>query len=360
MCILFVINLHGKNIMYKIILLSLISILIASCSMEEKVVNVVEDDWKVMIAIDEASPSLQVRSMPENKIIINDIFKEKLGITLSKPVVRIREYRNNLYLFVPDEYKLYILKKIDFSKIAVLDFEADNAKPLDIAFPNATDAYISFDNANFVTLLDITNFVIAKKVNTEQNPIGIACSGNQIYVANQMSSSVSVVDSRTKNQEAVIPLPSNPAFVSITPTNGLEAVVVSIGSGKIDGTTEKSNAVATYIDIEKRNIISQVDIGVNAAKAIDQVPIGFVSTPYNWGFIATKTNLFRLDYKVRDKISSVSSKEFKYIAYSGEIDMLLLLRVNNGKTELVTASPKTGSQNKIFDIDAPAICVHSL
>ncbi len=345
--------------MFRLIYLAIISMLMISCSMEEKVVNVVEDDWKAIISIAGSNPTLQVRSMPDNKIVINDIFKEKLNTTLSHPVARIREYRNNLYLFVPEEYKLYIIKKIDFSKIAVLDFSTEKIKPIDATFPNATDAYISFENSTFVTLLDITNFVIAKNVQTEQNPSGIACSGNQIFVANQLSSTVSIIDSRTKNQEALINVPSNPAFVSIVP-NGFEAVVVSIGSGKVDGATDKTNAIATYIDVKKREILAQVEIGINAIKATEQVPVGFVSTPYNWGFIATKSNLFRLDYKVRDKISSVSSKEFKYITYSGEIDMLLLLRMYNNKTELVIASPKTGVQNKIYDLGVDAICIHSI
>ncbi len=343
----------------KSLFLLLLSLLIFSCSPEEKVINPIEESWNILVATDGLSPKLQLRSLPDNKVLFDDIFSEKLGITLKEPVSYITEFRNNLYLFATKENKIYVIKKSDYSKLAVLDFSAEQLQPTGITFPNATDAYISFNNSNSVTLVDITTFLIVKYVNTELNPIGIASSGNQIYVANSGSSTVSVLDSRTKNQESVINVTPKPSFVAITP-NGLEAVVISVGSGKIDSLNEKTPAVATYIDIATRNIISSAEIGVNTIKAIDQIPIGFVSTPYNWGFVITKTNLFRLDFKTRDKVSSITAKDYRYITYSNGQDLLLLVRFYNNSYEIVIASPKTGIQSQTFKIGESACCVYAL
>ncbi len=344
-----------KNLL---LLITLVVIAIA-CSSEEKVINPKADNWNILVATDDANPKLQLRTLPDNSIVINDIFAEKLGITLKYPITNITEFRNNLYVFATKENKVFVIKKSDFSKVAIFDFSTDQLQPTGVTFPNATDAYISFKNSNSVVLVDITTFLIAKTINTDNNPVSIASSGNQIYVANQASSSVSVIDSRTKNQELIIGVPPNPSFLSITPT-GLEAVVISVGAGKNDEQTEKTPAIATYIDIETRTILKYAEIGINTIKAIDQVPIGFISTPYNWGFVITKTNLFRLDYKTRDKVSSITAKDFKYITYSDGQDLLIMLRYFNNKYQIVTANPKTGIQINTYDLETTSSCIYGL
>ena len=336
-----------KNLIISLSLV-LVSIIIG-CSPDEKIIDNSNIKWHILLASQTQPFILQVREMPQNTITISDIFQDVLGSPLSAQVEGIAEYRDNLFIFIPSQFKIEVLSSETFSRKATIDFSATQSRPSGICFPNATDAYICHSNDSTVSLLDMTTFTIARTISVGKNPTSISCSGNQIFVANQGSNTVSIIDSRTHKEEAVIPVPSVPTYTDIS-IDGKKAFVVSLGFGKIDSET-KTSAVVTSIDVETRTVTAQKDIGYSNIKAIDQIPNGISVANASYAFILTQQALFRLDAKTGDRITLIEKDDILKSFYNYKRDELMILSNNGTQNILATASPTNGEHKSTFTLE---------
>ncbi|MBX3042417.1 MAG: hypothetical protein KIT33_07115 [Candidatus Kapabacteria bacterium] len=340
------------------LVLILILVIIASfgCSPDEKVINPVDTSEKIFVATDEDNPKLKVLEIPSLKVIHEDLLKGVLSLEIKSPIENIKENGGNVYLIIPGDNKILILRKNDLSLLTTVDFSADNYEPIDIVFPNSTDGYIIHKNSIYVSLLDITNFVVARNITVGNPPHSIAQSGNQIYVSNMPDNSISVVDSRDRKEVARIITEPNPVFLSMTP-DGKNAVCITLGQGKKGEPVTPTASFIHYIDLISREIIGTFELGFAQILATEQIPQGFLITPKDWGFVPTRDNFLRIDIRSKDRINLVTKRNFYFISHDKKNGRLMLLRQNDFGTDIMLADDSSGEIGDSYPLPYKIKCV---
>jgi YVTN family beta-propeller protein len=320
-------------------ILLMISIII-SCSSDEKTINPVETSSQVLAAIE--TGEVKIINLPDFKEVNADILAGKLSFQLTGPITNMKKFGEYLYLSARKDYKIIILDLKTLDLKAIIDFSDKQAEVGEIAFPNSTDAYVVHPNKNFVSIIDVTVFKIAREITVGTGPSSIDVSGNQIIVTNKWSNDVSIIDSRTHSQEALIPVASVPSFVRVT-NDGKYAVIASIGYGKVDSIQQKSPAVITYINISGKSINNQFDLGYAQIDPVQQNPVGFVVTPSDWGFVATTENLFRIDIKNKTDINLVVRRNFYNEIHDAANQKIILFSILDKSNKIIQCNDKTGT-----------------
>lgn len=312
-----------------------------ACTQTEKVINPVDTSEKFFMSFDGDNPTLKVIELPSKEVHISDYFKEILNVEESFPVTNIREFGGNYYLIVSGGYKIYVVRKSDSKLLSTVDFSDEQLMPDDIVFANATDAYVSHSNSVYVTLLDITNFVRARKISAGNPPHAIASKGNQIYVSNQTDNTISVIDSRDKREVAKLTTEPNPVKLGVS-VDGKNLICLCAGMGKLDNNSGKTPAFVQYFDTESRENVSSIELGLASIPATDQLPLGLVVTSRDWGFVPTNENFFRLDIRTKDKINLITRRYFYFINHDAINAKLILLRQNENRYDVMLADDKSG------------------
>ncbi|MGA2297240.1 MAG: hypothetical protein ABSG15_06815 [FCB group bacterium] len=310
--------------------------LIQSCSNTEKVIDTTKDTWRILASVNAQSPSLMLIQFPDDTILSNDVYSaNNSGQSLPGPVVKIAEFRGLLYLFIPSQYVIKVINKSTFKLVGTIDYTADKLVPTDICFANATDAYVAHGADTVVSLVDLTNYAVARKIKVGKHPVAIACSGNQIYVANQADNTVSVIDSRTHNQVALIPVQTAPTYVAMN-SEGLQAIVISLGAGKLDSTISKTAAQGTLIDITTRAVINTLDLNAGSTNAVDIIPYGIAVSKYDWAYIPSQICLLSYDARSGNRVNFIQSVAYNSIYYNYIRDELLVLQNNSNVYSAMT------------------------
>lgn len=343
-----------KSLFLMFLTIALISL---SCTSKEKIINPVDTAKKIIVATDDnISPKLRVFEVPSMDVIHDDLITGTFGTKISSPVVNIKEFGGNMYIFVPKDYKILIVRKVDLSLVTTIDFSADKSEPVDIVFPNATDGYIIHKNSIYISLLDVTNFVVARNITVGNPPHSIDVSGNQVFVTNQPDNTISVVDSRDRVEVARITTEPNPTFIKITP-DGNSVVCITTGLGKLDDGGTKTPAFIHYVDIASRQISGTIELGFAQIFATEQVPQGLVVTQRDWGFVPTNNNLLRVDIRTKDRINLVTRRNFFFISHDAKNEKLLLLKVNGAGTDIMFADDVTGEIGDFYYLPYQLKCV---
>lgn len=335
--------------MKKLLLILVASLAIISCSKEEKFIDNYTEENKVLIAVNSASSSyVEAVNLADGSIMYNDIFMQVNSVAAPDSISTMKIFRDKIFILFPKIFKIIILNKDDFKIAGEVDFSAESLIPSDICFANATDAYIAHGNSNKVSLLDLTNFQVARQITVGKNPVAIAASGNQIYTANFGANSVSVIDSRTNKQEALLSVAPYPSFVGVR-SNGKEVIVVSIGTGKGDGASTKSPAIATFIDVATRAKLQETPIGTVTIPALDAIPQSLSVTEKDYAFIPTATNFMRISMKSRTGVTNVGKLKYSKVSYNSYKDLLLaiVLDENGNSKKVAVCSNSTGKS--IYD-----------
>lgn len=338
----------------KKLLLGLIILLFSlSCSEKENIINNGEDSTVILVSL-KNSPSVQIVKLPEASIINQNILQNS-NIVLLNPITNIKKFGDYLYLSAQKDFKLIIINKDNYELVAVVDFANDNAEVGEFVFPNSTDCYVVHPNKNYISVVDITVFKAVKKIEVGNNPNSIAVSGNQIIVTNQADNTISIVDSRTRKEEAksiVSPLPS---YALITNHNSI-ATIISIGNGKTNIET-KSNATVTFYDYIQRKEINNIAIEEGLIKAIDNFPIGAATTLNNQLFVACQSTLFRFDIKEMNSAKFVNKQNYTSIVNDEINARLILTTEESNKNQIIIANNKSGAIQKIITFPSKIQCV---
>lgn len=299
----------------KILIIAVLSVIVAACSSDDKVIDNSIKQTKYLISVSEPSPVIKL--IDGSAILNEDVYNSaNQGKILGGNVTQITEFRNMLYLLMPEIMKIKVIDAVSFVEISELDFSKDNLIPSAICFANATDAYVAHANSDKISLVDIYNMKIVKTITVGKNPSAIAVSGNQLLTCDYGSNSVSIVDTRTNLKISNITVPSKPKYISITP-DGLDAVVISIGDGKeANATAAKSNAQVSFIDINGKRLSASLNIGNSAYKAENQIPCGMAISNKYWAFIPTQEALFRINTRTRTIVAFVGKYIYDDIIYN--------------------------------------------
>lgn len=334
--------------MKNLFIILLLSFLIA-CSNEEKTINPIDTNQKIIIST-ENPPNLKIISIPDNKIIDENILPVEVSSMLTSPITFIKEFGDYLYCSAQKDYKLIILDKKTYQLHKIINFENENAEVGMFAFPNSTDCYLIHPNKNYVSVIDITVFKVVKQVTVGNNPSSISISGNQIYVTNLSDNTVSIIDSRTQREEFKLNTWQKP-LLSIVIPGGKYVGVISAGLGKIDNNPNKTEAKITIINIENRTEEKVLDIGEGLISPIDQLPIGVSYTINDWLYIATNSTLFRIDGRSLNAVKFIFRKNLLFMINDDVSQKLILLNDNSGKQEILLANNRTGSITNVIKIN---------
>ncbi len=328
-------NIFINTLIMKSIIFLLAMFFLFSCN-EEKIINDVVLGQKFIIAVDSANPKLMTYDTKDG-VISNDIYYEVNSKSLQGNISKISEYGGMLFLLMPSEYKIEIIDKFTFLSLATIDFSDELLEPTDICFANATDAYVCHGNDSTLSLVDIYNLEIARRIVVGKNPVSIACAGNQIFVANQGDNTVSIVDSRTHKQEAVIKVNTAPSLVAVNNEND-KALIISLGQGKLKSGQTKTAAKATFIDVNTRTITSDLELGTLKTKAVDQYPVKLIVTSSDWAYIQTLTHLLRLDTRRESGINTLSTDYNSEIIYHKLRNQILIINGQRNEVEIANAN----------------------
>jgi YVTN family beta-propeller protein len=341
----------------KLFLLLSAMVLIVSCSSEEKLVDSSIDNW-VFLTSQKGVPSISLINQA-GQIIKNDVYSENNGKSLVEAPSKIIEFREYLYLLFPNQNKIEVLTKNNYKIYKTIDFTAEGLIPSDMCFPNGTDAYICHGNDTLVSLVDLTNFVIARRIKVGKYPVSITCAGNQIFTTNIGDNTISVIDSRTHKEENVIKVSAAPAFVRPT-ADEKKVFVVSLGNGKSDTNTTKSPAVITAIDVDSKAILRELELNSAKTTATDQYPIGLAISKTNTAIIMTKSSLLRLDVRNPETVRLVEEKAYKGLVYNFNRDEMIYINSVGGSFQIITGFSASGAKKATISIPAEPSTVHPL
>jgi YVTN family beta-propeller protein len=320
----------------------ILSVILVSCTKDEQVINNYKDTWRFVATTDSDTPALMLVQMPNDSIINNDVFLTANGVTLSGKVQRIVEFQNMLYLFIPSKFKIEVLSKNDYKRVATIDFSASGMEPSDICFPNATTGYVAHGKDTSVSVVDITVFKVARTIKVGVNPVSITCSGNQIYVANRGDNTISVLDSRDNTQKTTITVPTAPSYIDMT-SDGTKIVVISLGAGKLGGPEAKTAALASVIDTASKTIERTIDMGYNTTTSIDQLPHGLTITNSDWAYVPCQDNVLDFDARFGTQMFLAMPGNYFNVLYNPRRNELLMVQDNGSGDVLQVIDPDKGS-----------------
>ena len=309
-----------KNIAYIVIISSLI--VFSSCTPEEKIINPAQDTW-TLLTISKGNPNDLQQSQIINNIPTNTTTVYNRGIEITG----IKEYRNMLFLMMPSIYKIMILDRATYKAIDSIDFSISKRIPSDIAFGNATSAYIAHQNDSIVTVYDLFNFKIATEIKVGNGGIaiqeGLGNRQNQIFVANSKSNSVSQIDTRTNTVIKTYYVQDAPSFLQADPT-GSKMIVACQGKKNADTSSNTVSSIV-FIDIDKKLILDETLLNTGKVDAIQARINSIAITNSEWVFIAMTNGLFRLDTREHKALSTMSSESYVGLSYNARKRDLLMI-----------------------------------
>jgi len=309
-----------KNIAY-IVIISLL-IVFSSCTPEEKIINPAQDTW-TLLTISKGNPNVLQQSQIINNIPTNTTTVYNRGIEITG----IKEYRNMLFLMMPSIYKIMILDRATYKAIDSIDFSISKRIPSDIAFGNATSAYIAHQNDSIVTVYDLFNFKIATEIKVGNGGIaiqeGLGNRQNQIFVANSKSNSVSQIDTRTNTVIKTYYVQDAPSFLQADPT-GSKMIVACQGKKNADTSSNTVSSIA-FIDIDKKLILDETPLNTGKVDAIQARINSIAITNSEWVFIAMTNGLFRLDTREHKALSTMSSESYDGLSFNARKRDLLMI-----------------------------------
>jgi YVTN family beta-propeller protein len=309
-----------KNIAYIVIISSLI--VFFSCTPEEKIINPAQDTW-TLLTISKGNPNDLQQSQIINNIPTNTTTVYNRGIEITG----IKEYRNMLFLMMPSIYKIMILDRATYKAIDSIDFSISKRIPSDIAFGNATSAYIAHQNDSIVTVYDLFNFKIATEIKVGNGGIaiqeGLGNRQNQIFVANSKSNSVSQIDTRTNTVIKTYYMQDAPSFLQADPT-GSKMIVACQGKKNADTSSNTVSSIV-FIDIDKKLILDETPLNTGKVDAIQARINSIAITNSEWVFIAMTNGLFRLDTREHKALSTMSSESYDGLSYNARKRDLLMI-----------------------------------
>lgn len=340
----------------KLLALFIVFIMLASCSSEEKVINPVKDGRLLTVSTDAGGYSLKGVEVPTGIVIEEDYFRKYFASEATNKITAIADNGFDIFFFMPDEMKILVLDKKEMMMKAVIDFSSYGLKPYTATFPNATDAYVLSQESNDVTIIDLTVYEIAHNIKCGIKPVAIASYENQIHIADFSANLVHVIDTRTRQIAATIPVHPGPSFIRFTDDGNL-SIVISSGVSGIEPNMTKSEARATFINKQTRTVEAVTDIGFGQIAPVDQYPRGFEITQKDWGFVPTQSGLFRLDLRNPEKIALMKRIPFTGIAYNRDESELILF-ISDEPSEIFLADDSNADIYETFKFNGKIFAIY--
>lgn len=336
--------------MKKIIVCLALMLTLFGCKKEEKVIDNSRSLMDLYLS-DSLANDVNIYEYPSLKIKKTGILAS-VNITLSSPVVNIREFQKKIYLLAPQDDKMIVFDAISDTLIAVIDFP-EGSQPFDIHFANPVDGYIYFKSASNIANYDLVFNKVAKNIETNSPVSSISIYKSYSYLCEKDDKSVSAFDNRTYKSDANIQLTGYPVLSTTTSEN--EILVLTMGAS--DGQTT-TPAQVHFISPEDKTLRYTRALGDNIINANEIIPTDIVSTSFGYAFVPSNKGLIRLDTRNDGSLRDISKRLFSRIEYAPQIDSMLLLEPKGTSTNLVQASPITGALVDVVELPVIANCFH--
>jgi hypothetical protein len=315
--------------MRHLILSSLFGITLLSfgCSPTDTVINSFDETWTLATT---SQRGLAFVSMPSgtqsSEFVWGDFPNSFSNITV---------FRDRMYAL--NDWQTYILV-LDATTTTVVDtlFTTLYEYPNDIAFANATTAYVAMKRYNVLLVMDLTTGFSPRVIELPGKATSVACFGNQVCAVIPEKNTAVLIDTRTNEITKSLQTAASPFYVGADAANE-NFVVVCLGDGKINASAP-SNPIMQFVRPEAASIIASVDISGRATNASMQRPRGLLVTANEEAFVPVQNGLIRVSTRTRSKASIV-----QFESYDG-------IYANPARAELMTVrhSPE-GSTIDVFD-----------
>ncbi len=311
----------------------IIFLVLFACKNQE---NIIESEIppKRWIFVSEEDPnSLQTLEVPSMKIIGEDLFFRANNRKLDE-VTQITEFRNLMFIFQSNSYKITIVTSDSFKIVAELDWVAIKKKPSSIAFPNATTAFISFSNDTTLQVLDLTNFVLARVINVPEPIIRLESVDYYILGVSFTYGKLIVVDSRSFSLVQQLELPEHPIDISIHPLKEF-IYVLCLGKGKLDSTEVKTSSKLISIAYPGFSISKTKEISLPNINSVEILTSAVEVAGKFFGFISSNYGLLRFSVANPDQIQKYIAGNFIGLTYIYKIDRLMAIERKSSNQFLV-------------------------
>ncbi|MCU0428099.1 MAG: hypothetical protein MUF71_21000 [Candidatus Kapabacteria bacterium] len=312
-------------------------------------------DWQVLAITDEANARYvefavsqegstvrnNVRTL-QARVINENLFRGRDAARgIGGRVSKIYAFRENLYVFLPEQRRIEVLSAATYRSVATLDFSGQNRTPADIIFANATTGYIGFSDASVVSVLDVTNFRLALEIPVGRNPVALEVLGNQVYCALRGDNQVAVIDSRTNSVTRRVSVPTAPQFIRVSPS-GTDLLVVSAGGGRFDNAPRTAPRVCR-INLNSFNITQQAPI-INSPDSTSETAYGLVVTDQSFLYIPMNRSIYQIDAQNLFLNQSTLEGAFRSITYNPVRDEVLVAEIDSVSmsSTCLVLNPKTG------------------
>lgn len=304
-----------------------IALLSFGCSPTDTVINSFDETWTLATT---SQKGLAFVSMPSgtqsSEFVWGDFPNSFSNITV---------FRDRMYAL--NDWQTYILV-FDATTTTVVDtlFTTLYEYPNDIAFANATTAYVAMKRYNVLLVMDLTTGYSPRVIELPGKATSVACLGNQVCAVIPEKNTAVLIDTRTNEITKSLQTAASPFYVEADAANE-NFVVVCLGDGKINASAP-SNPRMQFVRPETASIIASVDISGRATNASMQRPRGLLVTANEEAFVPVQNGLIRVSTRTRSKASIVQLE-----SYDG-------IYANPARAELMTVrhSPE-GSTIDVFD-----------
>ncbi len=287
------------NRFIKLIISSLFSILIlSSCSKENPIIDNSDNSFKMLVATGENHSELSVIEQPSGKIINANLLSSPIYSEINKKEIsRIAVYGSHIYALIPEAYKIFIYNRWNYNFIDSISFENEKIMPIDIAFSNATDAYLIFKDYSKVAIVDIKFYKTSRFIDIGESPSSIAYYSGKILITNNTSNTVSIINSQNYTFENEIQVSASPLQIVVAPNSPIASIICGKNALIDSNATDIPNAKIDILDLSQLKITRSFDLRSPIFDANKIYPSGASISSNNILIVATQHGLFKSNIK---------------------------------------------------------------
>ena len=304
-----------------------IALLSFGCSPTDTVINSFDETWTLATTSQKGLAFVSMPSGTQSSEFVWGDFPNSFS--------KITVFRDRMYAL--NDWQTYILV-FDATTTTVVDtlFTTLYEYPNDIAFANATTAYVAMKRYNVLLVMDLTTGFSPRVIELPGKATSVACFGNQVCAVIPEKNTAVLIDTRTNEITKSLQTAASPFYVGADAANE-NFVVVCLGDGKINASVP-SNPIMQFVRPQTASLIASIDISGRATNASIQRPRGLLVTANEEAFVPVQNGLIRVSTRTRSKASIVQLE-----SYDG-------IYANPARAELMTVrhSPE-GSTIDVFD-----------
>ena len=309
-----------------ILTIFLLTALAYSCSPEDKLIDNTTNRFNFLITTNENNKPLKILQYPENQIIENDNTNKLNAVLDGKTINKTKKYLDKLYFIVEEEATIYVFNSETFEYIDKYTFDQSRV-PVDLAFSNATDAYVIYKNKSDLTvvqnnigLIDIFSNKFVKDINTNYPAeiTAISSHTNMLYLGFG-DKNIGKFDIRDGQLKSTTKIRNTCKLITVSANNDIVLFVDG------DSTT---NQKASVIFINENGFANQKEVEINlfGINSNSLQSLSVVNSPKEYTFFATNQGFLRLDSRNRANPNFISSEAYNLCRYNERNSSLILIK----------------------------------